>query len=74
MAARLLAHPAGGAKGRSPTAGFVALLNKADTPVRLATGRLVASLLAQQGEGSLLAKVGNWRVRRSSSGGVRWRW
>ena len=59
LAARRLAHPAGGAKGRPPTTSFVALLNKADTPARLAAGRLVASLLAQQGEGSLLAQVGN---------------
>ncbi|HAJ35252.1 MAG TPA: putative selenium-dependent hydroxylase accessory protein YqeC [Chloroflexi bacterium] len=56
--ARLLHHPAGGAKGLHPGMHFVPLLNKADTPLRLVYGRLTAALLAEQGVTSLVARVG----------------
>lgn len=56
--ARLLHHPAGGAKGLHPGMRFVPLLNKADTSLRLVYGRLTASLLAEQGVASLVAQVG----------------
>jgi molybdenum cofactor cytidylyltransferase len=59
QAARLLTHPDGGARGRGESIHFTALLNKADTPVRLVVGRLVASLLARRGETTLLTKVGD---------------
>ncbi len=59
LAARLLTHPAGGAKGRRPGMAFRAILNQADNAPRLASGRLVASLLAWEGEAALLAQAGH---------------
>jgi molybdenum cofactor cytidylyltransferase len=56
--ATLLCAPAGGAKARPPAARFVPLLNKADSPLRLACGRLVAALLARQGQQALLTAAG----------------
>ena len=57
--ARLLADPAGGAKGLHPALRFVPILNKADTPLRLAYGRLTAALLAAAGVSALVARVGD---------------
>lgn len=59
MLARLLAHPAGGAKGFRPSMRFTPVLNKADTPLRLAYARLTAALLARQQVASLVARVGD---------------
>ncbi|MBE2236304.1 MAG: putative selenium-dependent hydroxylase accessory protein YqeC [Caldilineaceae bacterium] len=59
MLARLLRHPAGGAKGLRSSLHFIPLLNKADTPLHLAYGRLTAALLAEQGISSLVTCVGN---------------
>lgn len=59
MLARLLRHPAGGAKGLRPSLHFTPLLNKADTPLHLAYGRLTAALLAEQGISSLVTCVGD---------------
>lgn len=58
QAAHLLAHPLGGAKGRPPAARLVALLNKADTPTRLALGRLVAARLGDARVPALVAATG----------------
>ncbi len=58
MLARLLRDPAGGAKGLLPTMRLMPLLNKADAPLRLAYGRLTATLLARSGQPSLLTSVG----------------
>ncbi len=68
-AAQLLAHPAGGAKGRRPGMAFCPILNQADNAPRLASGRLVASLLAWAGERALLAQAG-----RAETEPVRERW
>ncbi|MBW7883801.1 MAG: putative selenium-dependent hydroxylase accessory protein YqeC [Caldilineaceae bacterium] len=59
QAAQLLIAREGGAKGLAPPMRLLPLLNKADTPLRLVLGRLVAELLARQGHASLLAKVGD---------------
>ncbi len=59
MLAQLLRHPAGSAKGLQPTMRLQPLLNKADTPLRLAYGRLTATLLAQAGHPALLTTVGS---------------
>ncbi|WP_052317408.1 MULTISPECIES: selenium cofactor biosynthesis protein YqeC [Caldilinea] len=59
MAAHLLCSPAGGAKGLRPSMRFVPLLNKADTPLRLAYARVVATLLAAQGVSALTTRVGD---------------
>jgi len=59
MLAQLMHHPAGGAKGLQPTMRLVPLLNKADTPLRLTYGRLIATLLAKASHGSLLTAVGS---------------
>ncbi|MBI3959473.1 MAG: putative selenium-dependent hydroxylase accessory protein YqeC [Chloroflexi bacterium] len=58
MAARLLLHPQGGAKGRPAAARLLPLLNKADNPSRRLLGRLIAHLLAGRGQSSLLGAVG----------------
>ncbi len=58
MLARLLCDPDGGAKGLLPTIRLLPLLNKADSPLRLAYGRLTAALLARAGQPSLLTSVG----------------
>ena len=58
MGARLLLHPQGGQKGRPPAARILPLLNKADSPTRLLTGRLIARRLAVSGQPSLLSAVG----------------
>ncbi len=62
MLARLLRDPAGGAKGLLPSMRLMPLLNKADTPLRLAYGRLTAALLAKAGRASLLTTVGAGNV------------
>jgi len=54
--ALLLRHPEGGAKGLRGSLRPV--LNKADSRVRLACARLVASLLAKEGVPALVARVG----------------
>jgi molybdenum cofactor cytidylyltransferase len=59
QAARLLADPAGGAKGLRAALRFVPILNKADTPLRLAYGRLTAARLAEQGRSALVTRVGD---------------
>jgi molybdenum cofactor cytidylyltransferase len=56
-AAHLLAHPQGGFKGRPANARVIALLNKADTPPRLAVGRLAAAHLTAQGVISLVTTL-----------------
>jgi len=58
QAARLLVHPAGGAKNRPATASLLPLLNKADTPLHLVYGRLVAHCLSALGQPALLTAVG----------------
>lgn len=58
MAARLLTHPAGGAKDRPAQARLLPLLNKGERAPRLATGRLIAHLLAQRNQASLIGTVG----------------
>lgn len=59
MASRLITHPLGGAKGLRAGMRFLPFLNKADTAPRLASGRLVASRLAQKGYSSIVGAVGN---------------
>jgi molybdenum cofactor cytidylyltransferase len=59
MAAQLLIHPIGGAKGRPVMARLLPVLNKADAPERLALGRLIASQLTARGQPALLGAVGN---------------
>jgi molybdenum cofactor cytidylyltransferase len=54
QAARLLVHPAGGAKARPASASIMPLLNKADSTLRLVYGRLVAHSLATHGQPALL--------------------
>lgn len=56
--ARLIAHPSGGAKHLPPGARFAALLNKADSPTRLALGRLAAACLNAAAIPALLAATG----------------
>lgn len=58
MLAQLLRDPAGGAKGAQPTMRLAPILNKADSPLRLIYGRLIAARLAQQGVPALVASVG----------------
>ncbi|MCB0151300.1 MAG: putative selenium-dependent hydroxylase accessory protein YqeC, partial [Caldilineaceae bacterium] len=58
MLARLLCDPAGGAKGLQPAMRLLPLLNKADSPLHLAFGRLTAALLARAGQPALLTSVG----------------
>lgn len=58
MVARLLRHPAGGAKGAHPSMHFAPILNKGETPLRLAYGRLIAALLAQEAITTLITRVG----------------
>lgn len=58
MAARLLLDPRGGAKGKPAGARLLPLLNKAENSPRLAGGRIVARLLAEQGQSSLLGVTG----------------
>ena len=58
MLARLLCDPAGGAKGLLPAMRLLPLLNKADSPLHLAYGRLTAALLARAGQPALLTSVG----------------
>ncbi|MCC9075465.1 putative selenium-dependent hydroxylase accessory protein YqeC [Litorilinea aerophila] len=55
--ARLLVHPAGGARHRPPTARLLPLLNKADDICRLVLGRLTAACLLRLGQASLVAAV-----------------
>ncbi|MCB0049858.1 MAG: NTP transferase domain-containing protein, partial [Caldilinea sp.] len=50
--------PAGGAKGLQPAMRLLPLLNKADSPLHLAFGRLTAALLARAGQPALLTSVG----------------
>lgn len=57
--AQLLTDPAGGAKARPRGAQLIPLLNKADTPLRLAYGRLTAYLLATMGYPALVAALLN---------------
>jgi len=58
-AARLLVHARGGAKALPATARLLPILNKADQPLRLLSGRLAAAWLAAQGQSALLSSVGN---------------
>lgn len=58
MAARLLAHPAGGAKGLPAGARLISILNKADPVAALAPARLIAARLAAQGLPALIAAAG----------------
>ena len=57
--AQLLTDPTSGAKARPSAARLVPLLNKADTPLRLAYGRLTAHLLAALGTPALVAALLN---------------
>lgn len=59
MAARLLLHPQGGQKGRPQSVRRLPLLNKADSPTRRLTGRLIARAVADAGYPALLAAVGS---------------
>ena len=59
MLARLLVSPAGGAKGLRDSMRFSPILNKADTPLRLAYARLTAAQLAGQGVAPLVTCVGD---------------
>jgi molybdenum cofactor cytidylyltransferase len=58
MAARLLIDPSGGAKGKPGGARLLPLLNKAENSPRLAGGRIIARLLAESGQPSLLGITG----------------
>jgi molybdenum cofactor cytidylyltransferase len=58
MAADLLIHPEGGVKRLPPAARWVALLNQAERPERLALGRLAAQRLAAQGRIALIGAIG----------------
>ncbi len=55
--ARLLVHPAGGARHKPPTARLLPLLNKADDVCRLVLGRLTAACLLRLGQMSLVTAV-----------------
>jgi molybdenum cofactor cytidylyltransferase len=69
MAARLLLDPQGGAKRKPTRARMIPLLNKAETPIRLASGRLIARLLTERGQPSLIGTTG-----RAESAPIRERW
>lgn len=58
MAAQLLVDERGGAKALPPAARLLPLLNKADGAARRASGRVMASLLANRGQPSLLTATG----------------
>jgi molybdenum cofactor cytidylyltransferase len=57
MAAALLTHPNGGARNAPSTARLVQILNKADSADRVASGRILAELLADRGHPSLLTML-----------------
>ena len=54
QAAQLLMHADGGAKAMPAAASFMPMLNKADSPLRLLYGRLVARTLSAHGQPALL--------------------
>ncbi|MEZ4656433.1 MAG: selenium cofactor biosynthesis protein YqeC [Caldilineaceae bacterium] len=58
MAAHLLLHPNGGAKGLPPQARHILLLNKAESPLSLALGRLISQKLAPHAPLCLMGAVG----------------
>lgn len=58
--ATLLRHPQGGLRGRRPGMGYLPLLNKAESPIRLVVGRLVSDLLVQRGIPTLIGAVGRF--------------
>ncbi|MEZ4706390.1 MAG: selenium cofactor biosynthesis protein YqeC [Caldilineaceae bacterium] len=58
MAAYLLQHAKGGAKGLPPQARHIVLLNKAESPVPLVAGRLIGQKLASPAPLCLLGAVG----------------
>jgi len=58
QAAQLLIHQNGGAKALPKGARLLPLINKADTPPRLATARLISQLLAKREQPSLIGTVG----------------
>ncbi|RME64594.1 MAG: putative selenium-dependent hydroxylase accessory protein YqeC, partial [Caldilineae bacterium] len=61
MAARLLLHPQGGAKGCTADMQFMPLLNKADPPPRLAAARIAARILASRQQAACITAVGRPR-------------
>ena len=68
MLARLMVHPDGGAKHRPAGARLLPVLNKADSALRAAVGRLAADRLVRQGHPALIASL------RDAGRPVRERW
>jgi molybdenum cofactor cytidylyltransferase len=57
LMAAVLTHPDGGRKGVPPGARWVPLINKADTPQRLARAERLAGLLLEHTERVVVARV-----------------